>query len=305
MSTTGQHDMPGIARGFCAGRRELAGELISDLRDIKDIEGVIQRLFWTPAWCESGGRPQFFFDPVGRKFRFDAIGFEDGVVGVAQAGSEYLRLAVTSNWYLCLAEYNDFDRYFEALSPKSRKKLRWLMNVYEREKVQFLPVANRADIETFLSIFATQWPESVWVGQWREAFVRVYLRLIEMGRSRSFLVRAASGEYAACSMGFLTEHAYSLGFLARRAGVIEKFSPGFFLSFWMVKRMFETDRPAYFLFGPGEFEYKKTFLAGKLPIYRYERRCWGNMTGILRLYLRAHKERRKQSDGGHGESSGT
>jgi hypothetical protein len=115
-----------------------------------------------------------------------------------------------------------------------------------------------------------------------------------MGRNRSCLLRTPDGVVFAGALGYLTDGAFNLHMLTRRDGVLDKYSPGFYLTFWLIRNMLTQDRPVLFLFGPGEFQYKKTFLARELPIYRYERRCLPNVFGVLRLYNRLRKERQRQ-----------
>jgi CelD/BcsL family acetyltransferase involved in cellulose biosynthesis len=77
--------------------------------------------------------------------------------------------------------------------------------------------------------------------------------------------------------------------------MFDKYSPGNYLAFWIIKNLLESSgHPAFFIFGPGEFEYKKRFLAKALPVYRYERITPANIHGLVRMINRWRKERYKR-----------
>ena len=49
----------------------------------------------------------------------------------------------------------------------------------------------------------------------------------------------------------------------------------------------------YFFMGPGEYDYKRALLGEPFLVFRYERNTLTNLFGILRLYFRCRKERKK------------
>ena len=255
---------------------------------------VMRRMLWSPSWAGPDGLPQPFFPCTKWKYRTDVIGFEPTSLALDNIKGQYLRVQTTTNWMLDLQSFADIEAYFAALSKKMRKQLRWLDNVYKRESVQVVPVKSEQDILAFLDVFKTQWPDSDWSGIRTASFVRFFLALEAMGKHRSFLLRTSDGIDVAGIMGYMTDHAYNLDLLARRVGVMEKFSPGFFIAYWMVKHFLEEENPAWIVMGPGEYEYKKRFLATPLPLYRYEQRKWRNWRGLIRIKNRYRKEKRKQ-----------
>ena len=284
-----------VQEAYCTGRKRLADELQAELAAYPHLLEVLRRTLWSPAWCGGDGVPDFFFPSRKWRHRFEVIGFDCRPLGVeAVAGGQFLRAQTTSNWHLALAGYADGDAYLHQLSKKNQKKLRWLQNVYEREKIQFVPIKTREQLEEFMSVYVTQWPETNWATELKETLFAVYLYFEKAGVNRSFLVKDADGRTVAGSLGYLTDHGFNLHMLTRKDGMLDKYSPGYYLTYWLVRRVLNEERTEAFFFGPGAFEYKKSFMAQELPIYRYERRTWTNMLSILRLYNRCRKERRRQ-----------
>ena len=282
-----------VAEAYCAGRKELAEDILGDCGDGPAILEVLRRTLWSPAFCDPDGVPTFFFPSRKWRHRFEVVGFGRASGQVENVRDRYLRLRVNGNWYLPLGEYGDADSYFRALSKKTRKKLRWLRNSYEHLGVERTEIRTRSELEEFLQLYLTQWPESDWGRELREPLTEVYLAMSERDRNRSCLLRDENGEAVAGALGYLTDQAFNLHMLVRRPGRLDKYSPGFFLTFRLVERFLRDEPRALFLFGPGEFGYKRTFLAQELPIYRYEARNWRNVHGVLRLYNRCRKQRRR------------
>ena len=140
-------------------------------------------------------------------------------------------------------------------------------------------------------MYLAQWPGADWCGALKESWFRVTLKLEEWGRNCSFLLREPGGTCLAASLGYLTDKAFNLHLLTHRPGAWDKYSPGFYLAYRLVREMLESHRAELFLFGPGEFDYKRTLLGEPLPVFRYETRTWLNLLGILKLRNRLRKER--------------
>jgi len=283
-----------IQTGYAAGRRELASSLMTELADDPYAPEVMRRMLWSSAWVGPDGCPQPFFPCDKWKYRTAVVGFEPVALTLDSIKSQYLRVQTTTNWMLNLQPFADMEAYFATLSKKMRKQLRWLDNVYKRESVQVIPIRTEQDILAFIDIFKTQWPDSDWSGRLTSSFVRFFLALEALGQHRSFLLRTSDGIDVAGMMGYMTDHAYNLDLLARRVGTMEKFSPGFYLTYWMVKYFLEEEGTDWIVFGPGEYEYKKRFRATPIPIYRYEQKVWQNWMGLMRIKNRYRKEKRKE-----------
>ena len=282
-----------VAEAYCAGRKELAEDILGECGDSPAVLEVLRRTLWSPAFYDPESTPTFFFPSRKWRHRFEVIGFDSASEQVENVGGRYLRLRVNGNWFLPLAEYADADSYFRSLSKKTRKKLRWLRNSYESLRVECTGIGTRQELDEFLQLYLSQWPDSDWGRELREPLVEVYLAMGEQGRNCSCLLRDENGSAVAGALGYLTDRAFNLHMLVRRPGHLDKYSPGFFLTFRLIERFLRDEPRALFLFGPGEFGYKRTFLAQELPIYRYEARNWRNVHGVLRLYNRCRKQRRR------------
>ena len=283
-----------VAEAYCAGRRELAETILGGCGDRREILEVLRRTLWSPAFCGPDGTPTFFFPSRKWRHRFEVVGFDSASAHVENVQGRYQRLRVNGNWCLSLGEYGDADSYFRALSTKTRKKLRWLRNSYEHLGTECTEIRTRPQLDEFLELYLSQWPESDWGRELRGPLMEVYLAMGERGLNRSYLLRDESGDAVAGALGYLTDQAFNLHMLVRCPGRLDKYSPGFFLTFWLIERFLSDEPRALFLFGPGEFDYKRTFLARDLPIYRYEARTWRNVHGILRLHNRCRKQRKQR-----------
>ena len=121
----------------------------------------------------------------------------------------------------------------------------------------------------------------------------MFRKLEEAGRNGSFILRDRNGAGVAGLLGFFTDQAYNACLLGRRLSDLEKYSPSYYLMAWSIQQHFAGRPQMYYLLGPGEEDYKKSFLAKPLPVYRYEVRTWRNAWAIARLYFRAKEERRR------------
>ncbi len=286
-----------IAQAYCSGRAELARALLEGTNADPHVPTVVQRILWSPAYCEADGQPRFFFQPLEQGSRLEVIGFEDRPIAVERVGKDYLRLRITACWYVPFQDYRGFEDYFAHFSKKTKKKLHWMKNSLEREGVRLVPARTESDFREFLDVYQSQRPDSAWVRQWPDTLIRVFAQLERMGKSRSYLLKDKEGTAVAGSLGYLTDGAYHCCLLARRVGMFERQSPGFFMLYRPIQDLF-AERPDLFcVLGPGAYQYKHSLLARPLPIYRYERRSWSNAASIVRLYLRAISERRKERDG--------
>ena len=282
-----------IHEAYLSGRKELAEHLLNTLGHTPNVIEAVRRLFWSPAFCDADGLPQPILPGGGSVRRLDVIGFEDRPPAVENIRNRFLRLRVTTSWFLPAPDYRSYEDYFAALSKKTRKRLNWMRNAFEREGASLTPARTEAELEEFLEIYRSQRPESAWVTTLKSTVVRVFRTLEEAGRNGSFILRDCRGAGVAGLFGFFTDRAYNACLLGRRPGDLEKYSPGYYLMAWSIRQHFAGRPQMYYLLGPGEEDYKKSFLAKPLPVYRYEVRTWRNAWAIARLYFRAKDERRK------------
>ena len=61
----------------------------------------------------------------------------------------------------------------------------------------------------------------------------------------------------------------------------------------MLELLSENERPDFFFMGPGKYDYKAAFLGQPMAIYRLERNSLSNLFGLIRMYHRAARERRR------------
>lgn len=279
---------------YCEGRRDLARLLQQDLEEAGvAADGSLHDILWSNAW-ESGDGFDIFF-PSGHRRRNEVTGYPTADAEASlhvQDRGKWFRLQVTTNWVLPCCDYADFDAYFSAMSAKARKNLKYYDNVYNRKQIRIESIQNDDDMERFLTLFAWQWPQSAFVGKQKAWFLRVYRFLREKAWSEGYIVVDEDGRDAAACLGYYTARAFNLHLLCRQDSTLDKYSPGFYLTYWMVRRIMQERRVPAFIFGPGHFDYKERFLAQYLPVYRYEQKGWQNIAGCLRLINRARKQRK-------------
>ena len=103
-----------------------------------------------------------------------------------------------------------------------------------------------------------------------------------------------NGSPVTANLGYLNGETFNFTHLTRKKGLLDKFSPGFYLTYWIVRQLYaEHPEVRYFFMGPGKYDYKPAFLAKPLPVYRYERDSILNLFGLMRLHHRLAKERKQ------------
>ena len=122
----------------------------------------------------------------------------------------------------------------------------------------------------------------------------IYKELERQGKNFSFLLLDRDGLAVAGNLGYINGESFNFTHLTRRSSELDKFSPGFYLTAYLIEKLFaRTPQIKYFFMGPGKYDYKVTFQAKCLPIYRYVKKSWSNIFALLQLYDRRKKERRK------------
>ncbi|MBI4356598.1 MAG: GNAT family N-acetyltransferase [Gammaproteobacteria bacterium] len=277
---------------YCGGRGEMANSLaeVCGLKGL-ELQEFLRRFLWTPAYCLQDNLPQYLF-PIESRMRVSVIGFSPSSYKIENIQNSFLRIPVSSNWYLDFSLYENFSDYFTKLSQKMKKQLRWLKNSYQHQDFRFIPVRGREDLEAFMSLYQAKWPRSAWARQLKEPLFKAYLFLESCGWNHSYLLKDREGEVVAGSLGYQTGHTFNLHMLVHQQnGKYDKYSPGFFLAFWLIQHLMEETALSGCWFGPGKFDYKERLLCQAFPTYRYEKIAWNNLSGLSGLLFRYCKEK--------------
>ena len=279
---------------YLTGRAELALYCQQLIAGQAENRHWLTHVFWENAWCDTDGRPQYLFYQPESWRRCNVQGFSACRQLAVETIDKYKRLQVTSNWVLPLHQYASAEQWFAELSAKNRKRLRWLRNALPKQKVEIVPLDNEEKFRRFESLFDAQFPRNQLGSDSSRSLWRIYQELIAMGKNFSWLMLDADGEAVAASLGFCQGQACNFTHLTRKPGLLDKYSPGLYLVYWMIEQLYALpQRPAYFFLGPGTYDYKPAFLAVPLPVYRYELNSWRNVFGLLRLYNRCRREENK------------
>ena len=283
--------MNGCEKSYLGGRAELGRSCLELLEGLPEKEHILSHVFWENLWCdEEGELHSLFYDPV-LKGRQNVQSFDEEAPPEITRRGPWLRLQVTENWVLEMGRFGSLEGWFEALSGKTRKKLRWLRNALPREGISIVPVSGREGFDCFEELYTAQFPKQARDGACREGVRRIYEALEAQGRSFSFLLRTGTGETAAANLGYIEGSSFNFTHLTRKSTELDKYSPGFFLTYKIVEMLYsEHPEVKFFFMGPGKYDYKPAFLARPLPIYRYVKNTFWNLPERLRLRFRLRKE---------------
>lgn len=274
-------------------RSEDAGQMRSLLAGLPDTDHLLSHVFWANAHIDPAGKLQTFYAPLPAGKKFNAVTFDPADTPAAiERDGDFWKLRVSSHRVLDLGSFSDEESFFRALSPKNRKKLRWLRNAVPKLGCQVVPLESAADFAKFEQLYCAQFSKYTPDCADNQAVWRIYQEFIRQKRSFSFLLLSADGEPLAAALGYFNGTAYNYTHLTRSiGGEFDKYSPGYYLTFCIVMKLL-ADHPElkYFFMGPGEYDYKRAFLGEPFAIYRYERRKWWNLAGYIRLKHRLHKE---------------
>lgn len=281
-----------LREAYTAGRAELRRQCAAAVAGEPRGTKLLSYLFWENACCRADGEIEYLFHDEGTPSRLNVIGFDpDGILPLVEKTGNYRRLCVTTNWALDLRKFGTFDSWFNALSDKNRKKLRWLRNAVPKQGVRIVPIDSEARFRQFEEIYKEQFPkhpednEGVW---------KLYRELEARGNNFSRLMLDSEGSAVAGSLGYRNAGSFNFTHLTRKKGALDKFSPGFYLTFHLIQELYSLPEiPHYFFMGPGKYDYKPAFLGEPFPIYRYEKNTFRNLPGLIRLYHRSFKERKK------------
>ena len=283
---------------FSLQRAELIARASQVIAAFPDQEKILETLFWENSWCDKKGNILDQYHPHFADKKFNLATFEAmPEVAEVEKVPDYRRLAVTSHRVLELTPYPDSEAFFRALSQKNRKKLRWLKNALPAQNVKVVPFDAEKDFDDFEDLYSTQFPKNAKGSARNEGMKAIYKNFFSDGTAAGWkMLYTADGKTIpiAFALGFFCGKGFYFTHLTRSEGVLDKFSPGFFLAFQMISDLIDRETPPEMLFmGPGESDYKRHFLGKQFAIYRYEPDSWRNLPGLIRLYHRAWKQKHR------------
>ncbi len=263
---------------------------------------TITSIFWHQGYAENKGfkvASKLFFEEKYNKFlrKIDILGFgksEKLLEKVKINNKKYLRLEHTTNWILELSKYNSFEDYFAEFSKKKRKNLRWQLNTCEKNKFNITKLETKADFELFLEVYKAQFDKSSWLElDNKKALINVFLYFQKQGLNHSFILKDSENKPISACLGYFVGETYNLYMLARIPKLYDKLSPSNYLVFKLIKENLEKKISKLFVFGPGYYQYKKTFKAKSYPVYIYEKYSLKNILKIVKLLNKYRKLKRK------------
>ena len=282
-----------IQEAYLAERAELGKQCLALLDGFPDARHILSHVFWENLWCGADGVPRALYYDEEVKKRRNVQSFDALKPPAIETVGAFRRLCVTTNWVLDLGAFGDHETWFRALSDKTRKKLRWLRNALPKAGATLMPIREEEAFRKFEAIYCEQFPKHTPGSADNQGVWTIYRELEKQGRNFSFLMLDADGRPVAANLGFTHGSSFCFTHLTRKSGLLDKFSPGFYLTCYLVEALYRT-RPEikFFFMGPGKYDYKPAMLATPLPIYRYERDSLWNLAGLLRLRHRLAKERK-------------
>lgn len=278
---------------YLDGRAELGRACLTLLGDTPQNRRILSHVFWENFWCdEKGELHTLFYDSVPAK-KQNVQSFDLRQAPVIETRSGYSRLCVTANWVLEMGKYGDLETWFSALSGKTRKKLRWLRNALPKENISIVPIDSEERFRQFEKLYSAQFPKYALGGEENNGVWKIYQELEKQLRNFSFLLLDADGTPVSANLGYINGSSFNFTHLTRTSSALDKFSPGFYLTFWLIQELFNTHPEVKcFFMGPGTYDYKPALLGTPLPIYRYVRNSLFNLPELIRLRWRHKKELR-------------
>lgn len=286
--------MTTFAEAYITGRAELGKHCLELLGDTPEGRKILSHVFWENCLCDEKGELEtLFFDSVPAK-KFNVQSFDIWRAPAIEKCGKYQRLCVTANWVLEMGKYADLESWFAALSGKTRKKLRWLRNALPKENISIVPINSEERFRLFEKLYSAQFPKYTFGGRENNGVWKIYQELEKQQRNFSFLLLDSENNPVSANLGYIHGSSFHFTHLTRGASILDKFSPGFYLTYWLIQELFRT-RPEvkYFFMGPGTYDYKPALLGTPLPIYRYVRNSFCNLPELIRLRWRYRKELRR------------
>ena len=266
------------------------------IKDFPNVENLLSHVFWANTILDFNGNLQTIYSPLEQKKKFNVVTFnptsdEPKVV----TDEKFWKLQITNHRVLKLSNFNDEESFFRSLSPKNRKKLRWLRNAVPNLGCKIIPITTKDDFSLFEELYCAQFPKYTKGCDDNIAVWKMYEEFIKQNRSFSFILLSQEGIPLAAALGYFNEEGYNYTHLTRgNGGKFDKYSPGYYLTFSIIMKLLaEYKDIKYFFMGPGEYDYKRIFHGESFAIYRYEPKSWWKFFTRIRLAFRCRKERKK------------
>ena len=283
---------------YLAGREALMTDCAERLASLALPLSALKAVFWDDFFADDAHRPVGLCGKLPPKGRFTLPDFSAKVSPEIERVGEWRRLCVTTTWVLDLEPFADAEAWFASLSPKNRKKLRWLRNAVPKLGMTVSPLAGDADFADFFELYLAQFPQYRRRAAELNGVREIYRLLEERGLARSRSLRDADGGAAAAALAYRSGGAVFYTHLTRAAGTCDKYSPGYYLTYAFIAELLTSaDRAKVFFMGPGAYDYKAALGGVPAPVFRYERASLSNLFGLIRLRHRAAKERKKSAPG--------
>ena len=281
---------------YLAGREALMTSCAERLAGIDLPASALKAVFWDDFYADEAHLPVGLCGKTPPRGGFALPDFSGAVSPEIEAVGAWRRLCVTTTWFLDLEKFADAEAWFASLSPKNRKKLRWLRNAVPKLGMRISPLVSDADFADFMRLYLAQFPQY----RGREAELRgvreIYRLFDEQGRGCSRILRDESGAAVAAALACHSGEAVFYTHLTRSSGDYDKYSPGYYLTYAFIDGLLDAPEvPKLFFMGPGYYDYKAALGGVPAPVFRYERAAWSNLFGLIRLRHRAAKERKKSA----------
>ena len=290
-----------LAAAYLAGRADLAAACRRRLEE-KDLPvSALEAVFWEARYADDAHLPVSWDGSALPRGKFNAPDFSSPCSCEIEAAGPWRRLCVTTTWHLKLGGRSGSEAWFETLSGKNRKKLRWLRNALPKLGAQILPLESDASFASFEKLYCEQFPKHEAGSPAMLALREIYRELEARKLSFSRMLVDRDGSVLAAALAYVNGRSLFYTHLTRTRGEYDKYSPGYYLTYAVIREALETRAELeHFFMGPGEYDYKSALGGSPSPVFRYERAKWSTFFGLLRLRHRAAKERRKaaQKNGG-------
>ena len=282
-----------VQESYLDGRAELGRHCLEIVGNTPSGRRIHSHVFWENFYCDEKGELQALFYDISPAKKQNVQSFDAWQAPAVEKRNGFLRLRVTANWVLEMGNYADLEAWFSALSGKTRKKLRWLRNALPKENISIVPIDSEERFRQFEKLYAAQFPKYALGCEDNEGVWKIYQELEKQQRNFSFLLLDAEGNPVSANLGYINGTSFNFTHLTRGSSNLDKFSPGFYLTYWLIQELFTTHPEVEcFFMGPGTYDYKPALLGKPLPVYRYVRNSLFNLPELLRLRWRHKKELR-------------
>ena len=283
-----------ISDAYFDGRKELQTRCAAHLTELGLPPKSIDAIFWGDFFSGNDGLPQSLSGREIPEKKFEAVDFAGEVSPRIENKGPYERLCVTTGWVLDLAKAGTSEAWFDSLSGKVRKKLRWIRNSMPKMNCRVSPLVSDADFADFEALYAAQFPKHPASSPGNRAVREIYRQMENEKRNFSRILRDENGSALAACLAYRNGKSVFYTHLTRAEGKFDKYSPGYYLTYMLIEELMrETGKITFFFMGPGYYEYKAALGAEAYPVFRYVKKSWKNLFERINLRHRARKEKRR------------